>query len=124
MKHNTQQREAILKCLKSARGPLSPREILEAAGREVPGLGVATVYRNLKLLVREGLATEIVLPGQGSRYEISGLAHHHHFQCRDCRMVFCLEGCSKGIDSLAPAGFILEEHDIVLYGRCAECSHG
>jgi len=124
MKHSTQQRESILESLRQASGPLTPAEILEAARKRVPGMGIATVYRNLKLLLRSGLAREIALPGSRSRYELFNLEHHHHFQCRDCQQVYCLHGCPGELHALTPEGFVLEEHEIVLYGRCAGCNRG
>ncbi len=124
MKHSTRQRYAILESLRAAPGPMSPKEILEASRKQVPGLGIATVYRNLKLLVQEGVVRELVLPEPGTRYELSGLKHHHHFQCRGCDRVFCLDGCPGEIEALTPEGFDLEEHEIVLYGRCSGCIRG
>ena len=54
MERNTRQRSAIRDAIALADRPLLPQEVLEAAQHEVPGLGIATVYRNLKVLVEEG----------------------------------------------------------------------
>ncbi len=121
MKHKTRQRQAIANCLDKADGPMSPQEVYEQAEKIVTGLGIATVYRNLKLLVSEGKAKELAFPGEGSRYEPTGLGHHHHFLCRGCDRVFCVHGCPGGFNSMIPSGFALEEHEIVLYGKCQEC---
>ena len=50
----TRQRDAIKSVIQAAKRPLSPREVLEGARAAVRALGMATVYRNLKLLVAEG----------------------------------------------------------------------
>ncbi len=121
MKHNTRQRQAIMYCLSQASGPMSPYEIHELAAEEVQGLGIATVYRNLKFLAQEGKIQELVLPGEGARYEPAGQEHHHHFFCRYCDRVFCVPGCLSGLASMTPEGFTLEGHEIVLYGRCEDC---
>ncbi|WP_028574584.1 Fur family transcriptional regulator [Desulfonatronovibrio hydrogenovorans] len=121
MKHNTRQRQAIIRCLRQAHGPMNPQEVHQQAGKEVVGLGIATVYRNLKLLAEDGKIRELAFPGEGSRYEIAGLEHHHHFLCRDCDKVFCIQGCPGGLSSMTPEGFSLEGHEIVLYGRCSHC---
>ena len=47
----TDQRRAILAAFDAATGPLSPVEVLEVAGAEVPQLNLTTVYRNLKGMV-------------------------------------------------------------------------
>ncbi len=121
MKHKTRQRQAIIQCLGNADGPMSPQEVQAEAEKLVAGLGIATVYRNLKMLASSGKVRELVFPGEGSRYELAGLDHHHHFFCRDCDRVFCIEGCPGGFNAMIPKGFALEEHEIVLYGKCDEC---
>ncbi|WP_045211435.1 Fur family transcriptional regulator [Desulfonatronovibrio magnus] len=123
MKHKTRQRDAIVKCIRQSKGPMSPQEILSKAKEEVSGLGIATVYRNLRELKKEGFVREFVMPGQGARYEKSdpSLHHHHHFCCRKCDRVFCVDGCPGEFNTMVPNGFILEDHEIVLYGRCSDC---
>ncbi len=121
MERDTQQRRAIRTAIENAGRPLSPREVLELAQPSSPRLGIATVYRTLKALVEAGWLTQVDLPGEPPRYESTGKAHHHHFHCRACDRVYELEGCPDGLRRMTPAGFSLESHEVVLYGRCAEC---
>lgn len=121
MQRNTRQKGAVKAALTHADRPLTPQEILEGAQLAVPGLGIATVYRVLKGLLEEGEATVVSLPGQAPRYEMAHLGHHHHFQCRACDKVFEVSGCPGDLTRLAPAGFELEGHEVVLYGRCSTC---
>lgn len=102
--------------------PLLAQEILTLATGVVPQLSIATVYRNIKALQEEGTIKAVVLPGQNPRYELASRAHHHHFQCRECERVFDLETCPGNLESLAPSGFMVEDHEIILYGRCGECT--
>jgi len=122
LQRNTQQRAAIRQALDDAEGPLSPQQILDAAQGRVPGLGIATVYRNLRALLEEGWLREVELPGAPSRYEPAGRKHHHHFHCRSCDRVYDLEQCPGTLRSLAPRGFRPEAHDILLSGLCAACA--
>ncbi len=117
----TTQREAITRAFESARAALSPQEVLKWATRFTPKLGIATVYRTINALVEQGWLVEVKLPGEPSRYEVSGKGHHHHFQCRGCDTVFEIHSCPKDLKSLVPSGFRLEEHHLFLYGRCAHC---
>jgi Fur family ferric uptake transcriptional regulator len=55
MERKTRQRGAIRDAIAQADRPLLPQEVLEAAQHAVPSLGIATVYRNLKVLVEEGV---------------------------------------------------------------------
>ncbi|RDI96715.1 transcriptional repressor [Meiothermus sp. QL-1] len=121
MERSTRQRQAIREVLSELNRPLSPAEVLEAARRKVPGLGIATVYRTLKGLLAEGSAVMVELPGEPPRYELAGKKHHHHFRCTRCGKVFELEGCPGDLSDMVPAGFRAERHEIVLYGACTEC---
>ena len=120
----TAQRVAIRRAFERAARPLSPGEVLAAARRSVPALGLATVYRNLKALVRDGWLVEVPLPGAPNRYEVAGKHHHHHFRCRACDRVYEVDACPPDLRPLVPRGFLLEGHDITLFGRCATCARG
>ena len=119
---DTAQRRALRAAFERAARPLSPAELLAEAQGEVPGLGLATVYRNVRALVEEGWLEEVALPGAPSRYEIAGKHHHHHFRCRICDRVYEVDGCPPDLSTLLPPGFRLEGHDITLLGRCATCA--
>lgn len=121
MERLTRQRDAIHTAIRASRRPLTPLEVLEAARASVHALGLATVYRTLKLLVDEGQVQAIHLPGESPRYEIAESAHHHHFRCTACDRVFDVPGCPGDMRRLAPRGFVVERHDLTLYGRCSAC---
>ena len=76
MERASRQRDAIRQALEAAGRPLLPAEILAAAQGEVPALGMATVYRNLKQLAEAGEIQTVALPGEAPRFEVAG--HHHH----------------------------------------------
>lgn len=119
----TQQRQAILKTLEISNRPLTPDEILELSQQYYQGLSIATVYRNLKALTTMNKLVEVKLPGESSRYELAGKAHHHHFCCRICGRVLDIYECLSNINRLAPTGYIIEDHILILYGTCAECAN-
>ncbi len=121
MKPLTSQRRAIQRVLLEAGRPLSPTEIRIAAGKLIPRLGQATVYRTLKRLVAEARLTVVGVPGESPRYEISGKPHHHHFLCRSCGRLYEVDGCPGGLPAITPPGFELERHEVTLVGRCSSC---
>jgi Fur family ferric uptake transcriptional regulator len=121
MERSTRQRSAIRQVIDEAHRPLSPPEVLELAQQQVAAMGMATVYRNLKLLVDEGAVQMVTLPGDSPRYESAGHAHHHHFQCEVCGRVFDVHACPGDLSSMAPAGFQVHHHELTLYGQCADC---
>lgn len=120
-KRNTRQRAAIEMAFDKVHRPLSPSEVSDLARKSVPNLGMATVYRALNEMVEEGSLRPVDLPGQSPRYEKSGLHHHHHFHCNVCDRVYDMDGCFLKSDIQLPAGFIVEDHDITLTGRCPDC---
>lgn len=122
MERSTRQRAAIRSTIEAAGRPLSPQEVLDAAQAEVPGLAIATVYRNLKLLVDAGEIVPVTLPGESPRYEAQQAGHHHHFQCTQCKRVFDVHACPGDLAALAPRGFTVDHHELTLYGRCDQCA--
>jgi Fur family ferric uptake transcriptional regulator len=122
MERNTKQRDAIRQVFEEISRPLGPNEVLEAGRTRHAKLGIATVYRTINSLVDSGWLVPVELPGEPPRYERSGSAHHHHFRCRTCTRVFEIHGCPGDLKDLAPAGFRLESHEVVLYGLCARCA--
>lgn len=117
----TRQRTVIQDVIHQAGVPLSPKEILSKAQSEIEGLGLATVYRTLKLLTDAGQVVAVEIPGDSPRFEATGKGHHHHFYCRGCDRVFEVLNCPGDFASLAPPGFTLDGHELVLFGRCKEC---
>jgi len=122
MAYSTRQRSAVWRVLEAADRPLTPNEIQELAQSSVPTLGIATVYRCLKELTRDGEARVIEVQGVSPHYESSKRPHHHFFVCERCQRLFELMGCAKGILGLAPQGFEVDRHEIVLYGYCDTCA--
>lgn len=119
---DTRQREVISRLLQAAEGPLDVPELHRRALSELPKLGVATVYRTLKLLQEQGAAHMVTLDGE-NLYEASGRGHHHHFSCRACQRVFTLHTCPVALPAgtVYPGGFVVEAHEVTLYGVCPEC---
>lgn len=119
---STRQRDVIARILDGAEGPLAVGDVLERAQAAAPGVGIATVYRTLKLLCGQGRIHPVTLDGE-TRYEASGRGHHHHFSCTACGRVFTLHSCPLTLPSgtVYPGGFVVEAHEITLYGKCPEC---
>ena len=119
---NTRQKQAIRDAFIEADRPLSPEEALAAAQHHYGTLGIATVYRNIKSLLAESWLEPVSLPGQATRYEVAGKAHHHHFHCRKCGRMYELGGCAGTVLPRPPRGFRVAGHELLLYGNCARCA--
>lgn len=101
--------------------PLVVVEILTYGRKLVKSLNQATVYRNLKLLVDDGWLKRVTHPSLGTLYERTGMGHHHLFYCRACNRAFELPGCALKEDEIAPDGFVVEDHEVFLFGVCPSC---
>ncbi|HEX9998802.1 MAG TPA: transcriptional repressor [Abditibacterium sp.] len=119
----TRQRDAILRVIAEAGGPLSVPEIHERAQIAHAGVGIATIYRTLKLLQENAQIQAVILPSGESRFEPVGHGHHEHFQCRKCQQVFDIHVCPLNLprNTTLEGGFVVEDHELTLYGTCPQC---
>ena len=123
-RRRTKQKDIIEAIFDVSERPLNAQEVLELAQADMPELGIATVYRNLKRLVTRDVITPVEMAGEPTRYERADLHHHHHFRCEDCTRVFDVPdtiGCHSHVEQ-APVGFVVKHHEITLHGLCPECA--
>lgn len=120
---STRQRDVISRVLRDAPGPLAVGEVLKLSQADLPGLGIATVYRTLKLLTEQRQIHPVLVDGE-TLYEASGKGHHHHFSCQECGRVFTLHTCPVNIPrgTVYEGGYVVLAHEVTLYGRCPECA--
>jgi Fur family ferric uptake transcriptional regulator len=59
----------------------------EDIANELDGVGRATVYRTLKLLVNVDVICKLALPDGTPMYSPSRVEHHHHSVCTSCGAV-------------------------------------
>lgn len=122
MERRTKQGEAILRVLEEEGRPLTVEEILRHGRLHVPSLGVTTVYRSIRAMVRDRVLVGVQYPGQPIRYEVPAPSEHIHFLCNSCRKVHDLPLNQKDLSLPIPSGFVAEGHELIVYGICADCS--
>ena len=122
MERSTRQRQVIESVLAQAERPLTPQELLLEAQRELPRLGIATVYRSLRDGQDAGTIHSVEVQGATVRYEVSSHGHHHHFHCTACAKIFEVHACPGDLQHLAPPGFQVSGHDLTLRGICHDCA--
>ena len=113
----TKQRNAIKAALDKAGRPLGPKEILNMASNEVPNLGIATVYRNIKSMVEKGELEPVELPGQAPRYQPPSDKKQHLFICEKTDSVFTIDPAPEGFRPHLPEDFVLNRYQIICYGE-------
>ncbi len=95
---------------------------LREAGHEI---GLATVYRVLSQFEQAGILMKHNFEGGQAVFELDNGEHHDHLICVQCNKIVefhdeQLEADQKTI--AAKYDFTLEDHDMVLYGVCKNCS--
>ncbi len=129
----TQQRLLVLELMAAHPGEhLTAEDIYELARERCPEIGLATVYRNLQVLVDLQLLDKLSLDDGFTRYELSQLPgeeqekhhRHHHAICSGCGAVFSFE--EDLLDTLEQSlcerlGFVVTDHEVKLYGYCRSC---
>lgn len=120
-------RDAVVDALADHDCCVSAHEIARQLEDQGEGVGLASVYRALDLLHRQGLVVKIDLGDGNSRYEPAepGGEHHHHVVCDRCGEVTPFEDASleRAIDRLGERlGRPIKAHDVVLHADCRDCA--
>jgi len=90
-----------------------------------PSLSLATVYKNIILMVEKGVLAEVPITGKKAKYELIK-DDHIHMVCTECGEVED-KPQNSGADELFTAmtkqeNFTLSKQQINLYGVCGHCT--
>src|SRR5688572_25519876 len=83
----TPQRENVYEVLLQQRDHPTAEQVFIRAKRAMPDISIATVYNCLDALVKCGLAREVNLDRNATRY-CPNMEDHFHFCCTGCSEVF------------------------------------
>ncbi len=120
---NTLQRRLVLETVCSMTNHPDAEMVYKKISEEHPLVSKATVYRNLKLLAKQGQILHIPMPDGADCFDFNCLPHYH-IRCRACGGVFDVDmPYQKNIcDSIINnRGFEIESHQIVFSGLCPDC---
>ena len=115
----TRQRTAIRKAFHPLHRLLSVKEVLELAAQEVPGIGVATIYRNLRSMVDAGELVSVDLPGEPPRYALPGQPRDVVFLCARSGQAFAFAAPTDTVEQGLPAGFVAQKTLVIIRGTVA-----
>jgi Fe2+ or Zn2+ uptake regulation protein len=120
----SRQRDRILEVLRETKSHPTAKWVFDKVRKQFPNLSLGTVYRNLGILVKQGLVSKLDFGSSYDRFEAKTLPHHH-FVCENCGRVTDLD---LPIDHLLTkklqkaTGLAATRHEIRLYGVCEKCS--
>lgn len=123
----TEPRRAVARLIAEQDGHFSAADLVVEARRRRLGLGRATIFRTLDLLVDVKAVERLDLPTGEHAYVACDPNHHHHVVCSGC-------GRSRDVDDhglravvaevARHTGYRIDEHRLELFGRCPACRAG
>jgi Fur family ferric uptake transcriptional regulator len=121
----TRQRLAVAGILSELHDFRSAQEIHAALREHGESVGLATVYRNLALLVETGDADVLMREDGEAVYLKCSRQHHHHLVCRSCGRTIEITGPT--VENWANAvaqqhGYTDISHTLEVFGLCPDCS--
>lgn len=122
----TSARVRVLAELMTADSALTHLELQRRVEAGAEPIDRVTLYRVLDWLDEVKLAHRVAGPDRVFRFSAhASHTAHGHFRCTQCTRMYCLkEGGAllRGIKALLPAGFVGDEFELTVSGRCAACN--
>ena len=126
MKNYSKQREEIIAIIKELYTHPTAEEIYFLTKQKDPAVSRSTVYRNLSMLVKKGIVTQIAVSNGPDRYDyIKNREKHGHAICTECGKMydfsynFNIEKVKKSI--FDQTGIEILNDGIVIKGICSSC---
>ncbi|MBQ9245389.1 transcriptional repressor [bacterium] len=123
----SKQREIIYNTLKNNAVHPTADSLFEIIKKENPDLniGIATVYRNLKLMSDIGMIKKISGLEDAEHFDHNTFTHYH-FICDKCKKVFDVDADIAPVSAVnfeKQTGFSITGYDITFHGICNECNN-
>ena len=110
---------------KGAQRHMTAEDVYRALLEERTDIGLATVYRVLTQFEQASILSRSNFESGKAIYELNEGQHHDHFVCTRCGKVeeFYDPEIEKRQQLIAQSmGWVVEDHAMALYGRCANCA--
>ncbi|RKX27125.1 MAG: transcriptional repressor [Candidatus Zixiibacteriota bacterium] len=120
----TPQRELIFSIFLEQRDHVSVDELYDEIRKLDSSIGYSTVWRNLKLICKLGLAREINVGDGITRYDQVTHGPHGHLFCVKCKKLveFSVDKIVGFLDQVAEdKNFQIESFKIEIQGLCDDC---
>ncbi|MFW6215833.1 MAG: Fur family transcriptional regulator [Alkalispirochaetaceae bacterium] len=121
----SKQRDRILDLLQHTRMHPTANWIYDELKSEFPSLSLGNVYRNLNILVEQGLVERLDFGSTFDRYEAK-IGPHLHFVCDSCGKIVDID-VPNALDAQlvqhvqAETGFQVERQRMEVFGLCDAC---
>ena len=120
----SRQRARILELLQSTADHPTANWLYGRLKKEFPTLSLGTIYRNIGILIQQGLVSRIAF---GSTFDhLDGnMKPHYHFVCEKCGSITDIDVPPEERLNELPdksLGFKVRRHEIEFYGLCPACA--
>lgn len=119
----TPQRREVYDVLLAERDHPTATEVFLRAKKRIPGISLATVYNCLETLVDCGIAKQVNVDRDATRY-CPNLKEHGHFVCESCgtvRDIPVAKGAQAGQFWQLPKNFVVTHAEFTVRGLCPSC---
>ncbi|WP_415249470.1 Fur family transcriptional regulator [Sulfurimonas sp.] len=88
-----------------------------------PSVSLATVYKNINIMLKKLLLSEVQIPNKKNVYEIMK-AEHSHVVCLECNEILDLTINTSELLEAAElqSGFSIDTSSLIFCGTCASCT--
>ena len=120
----SRQRNRILELLRSTAAHPTANWLYGKMRKEFPALSLGTVYRNIGILIEQGLISRIAFGRIFDRFD-ANMKPHYHFICEKCDSIIDLAiSPDEGVIALLDKslGYKVTRHEIEFYGLCPKCA--
>jgi len=121
-KRMTRQKQVVYDVLCSTKSHPTAEWIYSEARKQIPNIGLGTIYRNLQVLLEEGKIRELNYGKSQSRFD-GDPSPHYHFVCEKCGRVMDFDSDVMPVpeEVLMHAPGQVKYHRLECYGICEEC---
>jgi Fur family ferric uptake transcriptional regulator len=120
----TAQRLAVLRVVEGHPHATADR-IADQVRAELGTVSLQAVYDAVNALADAGMIRRIQPAGSPARFESRVGDNHHHVICRSCGQVTdvdCAVGDVPCLTAADDAGYVIDEAEVIYWGRCPTCA--
>lgn len=120
----TKKREIVINIIEKNPGHMDAEDVYKKAKKKDPSIGMATVYRALKLMSDYNVIERHTFGQEHQHFESPTKSHHDHLVCSECGKIE--EFSDPSLEQLKndvarQHGFQMTTHKLEIYGICADC---
>jgi len=115
----TKQRIGILSIMQDY-GHIKIDDLYTQIKNLFPSISLATLYKNMHMMLENKLLTEVSVKNSKTLYEITKDSHAH-MHCENCGEVYDVDFDFSKVEDLEKDGFVLKDTQVIFSGICKNC---